>query len=394
MLGAGRRRRRAALLGAAIATSPLLAAASELVPALPHAFVLGSTRGATVAPGVDAAGSHRAETLPGADEAHVAWQRSVPGGIGTHLLVDGAGRIFAAGPARVTQLGADGVMQYSRGAAFSSPVAAALLTDGARAVLTREGRVQAWSASGALVFDIALEAPPPSSSSSLLPLPDGGAVASVGRWLFEIDATRAVRAYACLPVEIAQTSVVGSRTLVVDEQGHVFEWDRRELPRRIGAFGGPLTALIADANALLGLSARRSVERIDRSAGTLRELARLDPPGALAVAQVGVERWVVMKHDGTWFVVPADAPLPVSGQRALPDSPSRIGLLTDSNGTVAWWAADIPLQLETAPGVGRELGEVRCASPIGLVPAGPSRIAAACSSGAIWLIDRAAPSEG
>jgi hypothetical protein len=388
------RRRSPALLLAGFASLPMPAAGSELVTALPHEFVMGSARGPAVAPGVDPSGSRHATALPDADDARVAWQRHVPGGVGANLLVDAEGRIFAAGPTRVTQLGADGAMQYSQLAGYSGPIAAALLADGARAVLTREGRVQAWSASGAVAFDIALEAPVPSSWSTLLPLPDGGAVASVGAWLFEIDAMRSVRSYASLPGNIQHARVVDGHTLVVDEQGRVFDWDRSELPRPIGAFGGPLSSVIADAGALIGLSSSRSIERLDRSDGSLRELARLDTPGALELASISPGRWLVMKHDGTWFAVQADAPPPVSGQPSRPAPPSPIELVTDSGGAVAWWGVDIPLHLETAPGVGRELGEVRCATPISLVPAGRFRIAAACSSGAIWLVDQKPPGDG
>jgi hypothetical protein len=370
------------------------AAGSELVTALPHEFVVGSAHGSAIAPGVDAAGSRHAPALPGADRARVAWQRHVPGGIGTNLLVDREGRIFAAGLARVTQLGADGAMQYSQLAAYSGPIAAALLADGTRAVLTRDGRVQAWSASGAIAFDIALEAPLPSSWSTLLPLPDGGAIASVGQWLFEIDATRAVRSYASLPANIQHARVVDGRALVVDEQGRVFEWDRSELPRRIGAFGSPLSTLIGDAGALIGLSSRRNIERLDRSDGSLRELARLDPPGALELASIAPGRWVAMKSDGSWFAVPADVSPPVTAQHSRPDPPSHVELLADSAGAVAWWGIDTPLHLETAPGVGRELGDVRCATPLSLVPVARFQIAAACSSGAIWLIDQEPPGNG
>lgn len=391
-LRSARRRGPALLLCAGVAAIPMPAAGSELVTALPHEFVLGSADGTAVSPGVDASGSRRASALPDADEARVAWQRHIPGGVGTNLLIDAEGRIFAAGAGRVTQLGADGVMHYSQASADPSPVAAALLADGARAVLTREGRVQAWSASGALVFDIPLEAPSGTRWSTLLPLPNGGAIASVGAWLFEIDATRSVRSYASLPANIQHARVVDGRTLVVDEQGRVFEWDRSELPRLIGAFGSPLSAVIADSGALIGLSSRRSIERLDRSDGSLRELARLDPPGALELASIAPRRWVVMKSDGSWFAVQADAPVP--GQHPPRDAATHIELLTDSTGAVAWWGNDVGLHLETAPGVGRELADVRCATPISLVPAGPRRIAAACSSGAIWLVDQKPRGDG
>jgi hypothetical protein len=377
--------RRMALVAAGLASLP--ASATELVTALPHEFVVGPARGFAIANDVDTSGSRHVLALPSVDAARVAWQRHVPGGIGANLLVDAESRIFAVGTGRVTQLRADGGLEYSQAGEFSNAVAAALLTDGTRAVLTREGRVIGWSPGGSVVFDVALEAPSPQSSSSLLPLPDGGALASVGEWLLEIDATRVVRSYASLPAPIQHAFLIGARALVVDEQGRVFEWNRRELPRRIGAFSAPLTAALVDSGSLLGLTAARGVERMDCSDGGLRELIRVDPPGAAPVlASIEPGRWVIMKPDGSWFSLRADAAANAGGGRSRSDAPTHMGLLADSLGTVAWWASDVPLHLETGSGVGRQFVEVRCAAPTGLVPAGPSRIVAACSSGAIWLI--------
>jgi hypothetical protein len=363
------------------------ASATELVTARPHEFVVGSPRGHAIAPDIDTSGSRHAPELPPPEAAQVIWQRHVPGGVSANLLVDADDRIFAVGPSRVTQLGADGTLEFSQAADFSSAAAAALLTDGSRAVLTREGQVLGWSPTGTVTFVVVLEAPLPQGSISLLPLPDGGVLASVGQWLFEIDVTRAVRSYARLPASIRHTLLVGCRAIAVDAQGSVFEWDRRELPRRLGAFSAPLASVLADAGSLLGVTSRRTVERLDRYDNGLRELLRLDPSGAAPLlASIEAGRWVVMKPDGTWFSVGVDAPAQVSGQRAMPDTANHIALLADSVGSVAWWASDVPLHLETASGVGRELPDVRCALPVGLVPAGRARVVAACSSGVVWLV--------
>jgi hypothetical protein len=374
-------------LAVGLASLAPLASATDLVTARPHEFVIGPPRGHAVAAAIDPTGSRHALVLPPVDAARALWQRHVPGGVGTNLLVDAEGRVFAVGPGRVTQLEADGTLEFSQSADFSSAAAAALLADGSRAVLSREGRVFGWSPTGAVAFVVTLEAPPSQGSSSLLPLPDGGLLASVGEWLFEIDVTRAVRAYARLPASIQHTLLVGCRTIALDARGHVFEWDRRELPRLLGAFTAPVAGVLVDAGSLLGLTTRRSVERFDRDDGGLRELLRLDPSGpAPLLASIEPGRWVVMKPDGSWFSVGVDAPAQPSAQRVPPDAASHIALLADSMGSVAWWASEVPLHLETASGVGRELADVRCALPVSLVPAGHSRVIAACSSGVIWLV--------
>jgi hypothetical protein len=369
--------------------------AADLVTAEPHEFVLGPSRGFAIAVDVDPAHSRHVSSLPALEAARVVWQRQIPGGIGCNVLVDGDGRVFLTGLGRVTQLGPDGALQYSQSQGFSGAVAAALLADGTRAVLVREGRVLGWWPSGAVAFDVALEVPAASSTSSLLPLPDGGVLASVGQWLFEIDATRSVRAYAALPAAAQHTLLAGSRALVIDEQGRVFEWDRREPVRAVGSFGNPIAAALIESGSLIALSSRRGLLRMDRSDGGVHELARLDAPGVAPVlAWVAPRRWVLMKHDGSWFIAEPDVAPHGLGMRAEPGALSELELLVDATGAVAWWASEAPLHLETAPGVGRELADVRCTVPASLAPAGHGRLVAACSSGLVWLVGPEATSNG
>ncbi len=384
---------RTLVLATALGSGGAPAFAADAVTARPQELFLGAARGHATARDVDPGRCRHAQRLPEVNAARVVWQRQIPGGVSGNVLIDTAGRIFAAGAGRVTQLGTDGALQYSQPAPFSSAVATALLADGTRAVLTREGRVVAWSPDGALAFDVELDAPPPSSSSTLLPLPDGGVLATVARWSFEIDASWTVRSHATLPSPAQHALLVAGRALLVDEQGRAYEWDRRSHPRAVGSFGGPVSTTTADAAWLVALSASRGVQRMDRTDGSVRELARLDPPGAAPVLGcVEPGRWVLMKHDGSWLTVTADAGPVGPAQRSAPDTLSRVELLVDDAASVAWWASDVPLHLETASGVGRQLTEVRCAVPAGLAPTGSARLIAACSSGTIWLIGPNPPS--
>jgi len=392
-----RRRNGAALAAAALglvasAVSGAPALAGELVTAAPLTLYVGPPRGYATAPQVDGARARHSPALPAPDDARVAWRRQIPGGIGGNVVVDDAGRIFAAGLSRVTQLGADGTLQFTEPAPFSAAVAATLLSDGSRALLTRDGHVMGWSETGAPVFDVVLPAPPPSAQSSVLPLPDGGLLIGVGSWLFELDATRTLRVHAALPAAVDHTLLLGERALAVDEQGTVFEWDRSERPHALGAFGGPASAVLADADALVALTAKRTLERLDPSSGGRGELARLDPGTTPLLALVEHERWLVMRSDGTWLVAEPGAKVPGAGSPL--SGINQADALADASGRVAWWAANAPLHLETAPGVGREIPEVRCAVPASLVPAGPSQLVAACSSGLIWLLGPASSSDG
>ena len=376
----------------AAAASGYPALAAELVSAAPHTLYVGTPRGYATAPHVDAARTRHSPGLPAPDDAHIAWRRQIPGGIGGNVVVDDAGRIFAAGLSRVTQLGADGTLQFTEPAPFSTAVAAALLSDGSRALLTRDGHVMGWSESGAPAFDVLLSAPPPSAQSTLLPLPDGGLLIAVGAWLFELDATRTLRVHAALPAAVDHTLLLGTRALAVDEQGSLFEWDRSEQPRALGAFGAPASAVLADGGVVVALTAKQTLERLDPSSGVRGELARLDPGTAPLLALVEHERWLAMRSDGTWLVAEPGAKVPGAGSPQT--GINQADALVDPPGRVAWWAANAPLHLETAPGVGRELPEVRCAVPAGLVPAGPSQLVAACGSGLIWLVGPTSSADG
>src|SRR5690606_27831217 len=126
---------------------------------------------------------------------------------------------------------------------------------------------------------------------------------------------------------------------------------------------------------------------LSTSDGSVRDIARLDVPGVAPVlGRLAPRRWVLMRYDGSWFVSEPNVAPPPPARRAEPGALSELDLLVDAAGTVAWWAAEAPLHVETAPGSGRELPDVRCTAPVSLVPAGRERLLAACASGVIWLI--------
>jgi hypothetical protein len=371
----------AAVLGLLVTAQ---AARADLTTALPHTLHVGSPQGFATARDADPGRTRRAAALPEIEAAQVLWQKQVPGGVSCNVLVDEAGRAFVAGQGRISQLGPDGSLQFSTATDFAGVVSAALVGDGTRVLLTREGRVLGWSPAGALVFEVALDAPAPSGFSSLLPLPEGGVLVSLGPWLFSLDAARSPPSFASLPAAAQHTLLAERRAIAVDERGRVYEWNRREPPRLIGAFSGTVAAVVADGPSLIGVSGR-SIERLDER-GELRELARFDAPAvAPLLALPAPVQPIAMQQDGAWSSLLTGSPPSPAPRRSF-GALTRLDLLADEHGTVAWWAAEVPLHLETAPGAGRELGEVRCAAPSSLVPAGNRRVIAACNSGAVWLI--------
>jgi hypothetical protein len=133
--------------------------------------------------------------------------------------------------------------------------------------------------------------------------------------------------------------------------------------------------------------AGRNIERLNPASGETHVLARFEPPGvAPLLALPAPGQPVTIKPDGVWSMLQGGAVPNPPPRRSPSDSLTRIDLIADDRGTVAWWAAEVPLHVEAAPGSGRELSDVRCAAPSSLVPAGPGRLIAACNSGAIWLV--------
>jgi hypothetical protein len=367
--------------------------AADVSTALPHAVWLGAPSGPASAREVDASGSRHAASLPEPGSARVAWQRKLAAGASGNVLVDASGAIFVPGSRRMTELAADGSLRRELQAPASTSLVAALLADGTRVVLTREGRVLGWNESGALTLQLDLPAPPPNASSALVPLADGGLLVAIGRWLFAFDASRGSPLFSSLPSAIALVRQLGARLLLVDERGRVFEWRRGRPALDVGELSAPVTAALADGSLLVALTTARTLETLDPTTGQRSELARFDAPGPLpliAMSEPGA--WLTLTPEGDWMKLAAS-----SSPGAVRTPPKREGssvreafLLVDSLGGVAHWAANRPLALADAQGTERELGEVRCSDPVALAPGGARRLVAVCGSGSIWLVEAGA----
>src|SRR4051812_48161070 len=182
-------------------------ASADLATTRPKVFPSGPPPGAAVTSGVDWARSNCTSKLPEPETATVLWQQRLAGGISGNLLVDSEGHIWSAGFGRVTQLGPDGSSEYSMPAEFSSALANTLLSDGTRVLLAREGALWAWSARGARRFQVNLGVGQNFTRASLLPLPNGAVLASVGGWMFQIGADGVLQAHARLSEEAAATYI-------------------------------------------------------------------------------------------------------------------------------------------------------------------------------------------
>jgi hypothetical protein len=370
------------------------AAAEQLTPALPQTIQRGKPPGVAIAGGGDGSRARRAE-LPAPAEAAVLWQRRIPGGLSGDVLVDDAGSVFVAGQGRVVQLSADGRYEFTRRAEFSSAAACALLSDGQRAVLGRDGALAAWSARGRSTFQLALPVPAGWARGDLLPLPEGSVLVSAGAWLLQISARGELEGYAQLAAPVAETLVDGDRTWIISEAGDLFSWDGHSPPVQRGSFAGQVSAAALRApGQVLALVNGNELAQWSLGSAQRSTLGKLDGLGSGARTSVPTGALVhVLGSSGSLFSLVLEAsqggPSTVEARRLPPGG----GELLSSATTVACFISNTPLRLRQQ-GAERASSDVVCAQPLSLVPAGGQRIVAACRSGQLWLIGPATSSAG
>lgn len=366
----------------------LEAQATDVAAALPHTLHRGAPRGWASTEGVDWARSYLMADAPSPRAARALWQAQVPGGVSCNVLVDDEGRVFAAGQGHVTQLSREGAREYSRLTGNPAALTATLLADGTRVVLTLDGHVVAWSRSGKTRFSLELEAQPPGARGTLLPLPDGGVLVSLGARLFEIETGGAMRGRAVLKHAIDHTLIAQERSVIIDDSGAVMTWDGESPPERRGSFGGRVTRVVTRGpSSLVGLSTDRGLIELSLETGEVTLLAGGEKGGLLPVlARSANESFAVMTADGIAFLQGAGTlPTPGPSRASKPDRVGQAHLLASPDGTLVSFTSNAALRLQKGA-ESHELPDVRCGHPVSLVPAGPSRVVAACSSGQLWLI--------
>jgi hypothetical protein len=372
-------------------------ASADLATTRPQVFHRGPPPGAAVTNGVDWTRSSCASKLPEPETATVLWQQHLAGGLSSNLLVDSEGHIWSAGFGRVTQLRSDGSSEYSVPAAFSSALANTLLSDGTRVLLAREGALWAWSARGALRFQLSLGAGRNFTRASLLPLPNGAVLASVGSWLFQIGADGAREADAHLSEEAAATYVDAGGAWIVGAGGTIWSWDGREAPVARGALDGAVSAAVrGDPGHLLAIVAGRELVEWTLGASRAVPLASLPDPGPWPRIAISPAPCIsVLGLGGVVSSAQPDQPLRSSSpeHHATPAAPHPGELLSATDGELAWLAPGMPLTLEHS-GHTRVIEGVSCAQPASLAPAGSGRVVAGCKSGQIWLIGPSAAGPG
>ena len=306
------------------------------------------------------------------------------------------GNVFVAGQGRVVQLGADGRYDFTRRAEFPSAAASALLSDGQRVVLGRDGGLAAWSARGRPTFQLQLPVPPGWARGDLLPLPEGSVLVSAGAWLLKISAQGELAGYAQLAAPVAETLVDGDRAWIISEAGDLFIWDGHGPPAQHGSLVGPVSAAAMRApGQVLALVNGNELAQWSSSSGQRTTLARLDGLGN--AVRMSVPTSALVHVLGASSLVSLNMARAEGGESA-PESrhlPAGAGELLSSPTTVAWFVANTALTLRESSAE-QALSDVVCAQPSSLVSVSSQRFIAACRSGQLWLIGPATsnPADG
>jgi hypothetical protein len=371
----------------AIAAASAATPREELDAALPARFVIGPPRAAAALAGVNRARDHFSEqALPQA--AQVLWTKNIAGGIACEMLSDDAGRLFIAGLGRLTQLSADGSVEFAQSHPFSRPLAAVLLNDGTRVVLTEDLQLIGLSPAGGPRFAVRLSSVN-ASAPSLLPLWDGGLLVAVGAWLLNYDARGELRASAELGERVRVTLSSGRDNLIVGARGAVYRWDGYSGVTRVGAFGrAVLDAALNRGDSIVARLAEDELAELSLATGAVTPLS-----DAVTSPRSGLKRtrdrdtWAAAASSGALMLLRFAAGEPRERWPEL-SSPS-LSWLGGSDRALATISANTPLTFHR-PGALSAALPLRCSEPASLIPAGSGRVALGCRSGPLWLLGEAA----
>jgi hypothetical protein len=301
------------------------------------------------------------------------------------LLAAHEGRLVATTPNQeLVELDAEG-QRVGSVALPGMPTRACVLADDTRVVASDRGQLWGFDARGARRFEVEPGWSRLSEAPQLLALPLGGFVAASLRRVVWYGSDGRVEGTAGLDEAVEALAFAGRALYLTLRSGTVMRWDGLDEPRSLGDFGAPLESLpIVHGGKLVALTAAALVVK-DPSSGRNRSLATGLDVGAGALPFGLRQELAWLSADNAlvrldWNQGASKLPLgPETSARA-----AQLRPVSDAQGNVALLNALGEVTLVSAAGSVTTDTEVRCSSPIALLPQRPGRLVLGCRSGAIW----------
>jgi hypothetical protein len=360
-------------------------AGSHPGPAVP--VVLGSALHPAPTSGLNAQRTGKSPLLL-PEKLDIAWRSHVPFGI-HEMAVARDGHLVVASPGgKLFELDAKGEVLWSEELLGSSTSRVNVLASGTRVVATTRGFVQGFDEDGRSVFSVEPGWSRPDGATEMIPLPDSSFVTANLRRLSWFESDGALRAETELDEPIEQLAWNSRWVVALGRSGGLFVWDGRSVPRAIGDFGSDLRShVVVRGDKLLALT-RSGVREKHPETGRVQSWLSLEVTDTALPTLVGDG---IVWLDGDNALNRSDAsgrhekePL---GSDATGTAPA-LQPLSDPRGTIALVNALGEVTLIDRERHVTSDGQVRCASPVALLPQLPKRVVLGCASGSIWAMGR------
>lgn len=372
---------------------------------MPRTLIVGPPKGHAPSERLDAHRSGKTSLrLP--VPATERWRRHLGGNIDLPPVVDDAGRVWTALTIpEVVAVSSDGKESLRVRIGTASAVAPPVLTsDGTAVVVTTTGAAIGIGRDGRIKFATPLGLRGRDLDTAPLVRSDGSVVFG-GRAFVEVDAFGNVRSRASLPERAVGALLEGPDGIIaVTDTGNVYAFRPPNLPRRIGAFGGPVRrgAVLEGTRTLLAVVGGKNVVGLDiptglthtrmgdTGLGSFDEPVALHPRGFVMVTAasgllVGVDASGNEKMHALLDKGPSDptqAPAVFFGTGDAHPSPP---IVVDESGHIAFVRHNGRMGIVRPDGTVAVASERLCNNPIGLQPAGDRKLVVACRDGTIWM---------
>jgi outer membrane protein assembly factor BamB len=330
--------------------------------------------------------------LPKAPE--LAWRIRVVGPVVRAPIIDNKQALVVShGNGLLTQLNRNGKVSWRHRLGDAAPASdIVVLSDGTRAVVNADNALLLFTRSGNLRQRVPTNLK--GEIRALLPTPSGGVLVAGSHRIVEFESDGTLSASFSTPSKVQQLL---AQRLAVTQDGTVYRLDRTLGAEPVAkALGGARGDVVLNDNRLLFFDAQRDLISLNLLTRRTTPLAQDPGAGWLDWLAVGKNGIFLGTREGLLVALDND------GRER-----SRVGLLTRAGeappGLVESLSTPPPFvdpdgELAIAlPGQGvavfgpdgsrRRMAEASCLRPVAVLPAGDGRLALACHSGEIWLLE-------